>query len=109
MEVKPAFDPLSSAPTASPAPGEQVMKMIQGYWVSQICGTTARLGLPDHLLAGPHSLSELAALTATDREGLARLLRAAATVGLFTELEDEWFELTVLGAQLSLGNGTGSL
>jgi len=25
------------------------MEMIQGYWVSQVCGTTAQLGLADHL------------------------------------------------------------
>jgi hypothetical protein len=43
---------------------------------------------------------ELARLTATDADGLGRLLRAGVTVGLFVELEDERFALTELGAQL---------
>jgi hypothetical protein len=83
--------------------------MIQGYWVSQICGTTARLGLADQLEHGARTLTELASLTCSDPDGLGRLLRAGATIGLFTELEDDRFELTPLGAQLTGGDAAGSL
>jgi len=57
----------------------------------------------------PRTLQALASLTSADPDGLARLLRAGATVGLFTELEDGRFELTALGAQLSNGDAAGSL
>ena len=53
------------------------MEMIQGYWISQICGTSARLGLADQLQDGPRTLSALASLTAADADGLGRLLRAS--------------------------------
>jgi O-methyltransferase len=77
--------------------------------VSQICGTTARLGIADKLDDGPRTVSELASLTSADPDGLGRLLRAAATVGLFTELEDDRFELTAPGGELRLGDNAGSL
>ena len=79
------------------------MGMTQGYWVSQICGTTARVALGDELHDGPRTVSELASLTSADPDGPGRLLRAGAAVGLFTELEDEHFGLTPLGVQLTNG------
>jgi hypothetical protein len=102
--------PLSRTdPTAARSPREQVLEMIKGYWISQICGTTARIALADQLQDGPRTVVELARLTATDADGLARLLRAGATVGLFTELDDGRFELTPLGAELSTRDPVGSL
>jgi hypothetical protein len=89
--------------------GEHVMRMIQGYWVSQICSATARLGLPDQLGDGARSLGHLAGITGADADGLGRLLRAAVTVGLFVETQPDTFELTVLGAQLRDGGQSGSL
>ena len=74
----------SSPPSPSKSPREQLMEMIQGYWVSQICGTAARLRLADQLEHGPRTIAELASLTSADPDGLGRLLRAGATVGLFT-------------------------
>lgn len=99
----------SSPPSPSKSPREQLMEMIQGYWVSQICGTAARLRLADQLEHGPRTIAELASLTSADPDGLGRLLRAGATVGLFTELEDDMFELTPLGGELRIGIATGSL
>ncbi len=109
MELKTELDLPRSDRTAPPPFRRRVLEMIQGYWVSQICGAVARLGLPDHLLDGPRDVLELAGLTASDPDGLGRLLRAAATVGLFTELENERFELTTLGAQLATSDAVGSL
>ena len=88
---------------------EQVMRMIQGYWLSQICAATARLALADHLADGARSGGELASITAADADGLGRLLRAAVTVGLLVETEPDRFELTALGAQLRDGGHSGSL
>lgn len=93
----------------APSPRLQMLLLIQWYWSSQICGSAARLGLAEHLRHGPRTIAELASLTLAEPDGLGRLLRAGATIGLFTELEDGRFELTTLGGQLSYGNAAGSL
>jgi hypothetical protein len=99
----------SSPRSPSRSPREQLLEMIQGYWVSQICGTTARLRLADHFGYGPRTVAELASRTSANPDGLGRLLRAGATVGLFTELEDNRFEMTALGGELRIGDAAGSL
>jgi hypothetical protein len=109
MELKTDFELSPPSRSASTSPREQLIAMIQGYWVSQICGTAARLGLADQLVDGPRTVSELASLISTDRDGLGRLMRAAATVGLVTDLGGDRFELTPLGAQLRIGDAAGSL
>lgn len=108
MELRTEPD-LAPPPTPSLSPRQQLMGMIHGYWVSQICGTAARLRIADKLEDGPRTVSELASLTSADPDGLGRLLRAAATVGLFIELEGDRFELTALGRELRIGNAAGSL
>ena len=101
----------AQSPPRSPARSsrEEMMGMIHGYWVSQICGTAARLRLADQFEDGPHTVAELSSRTSADPDGLGRLLRAGATVGLFTELEDGRFELTPLGGELRINDATGSL
>lgn len=73
---------LAPPPVPAASPRDQVMAMIAGYWGSQVCGATARLRLADHLADGPATAAELAAAASADRDGLGRLLRAAATIGL---------------------------
>lgn len=90
-------------------PRNQVIQMINGYWVSQICGTVARLGLADHLADGPATIGALAAATSANPDGLGRLLRAGTTVGLFAETDTGRFRLTPLGAQLRHDEAAGSL
>ena len=103
--------PGAAAPPGTPvgSPRQQLMAMISGYWPSQICGAVARLGLADHLADGPATIPDLAALTSADRDGLGRLLRAGATVGLFTERDDGRFALTPLGAELREDPAGGSV
>ena len=108
MELKTELT-LAPARTPSPSPRQQLIGMIHGYWSSQICGTTARLGIADKLEDGPRTISELASLISADPDGLGRLLRAGATVGLFTELEEDQFGLTSLGGELRIGDSAGSL
>ncbi len=99
--------PATPGPAASPR--DQVMAMISGYWASQVCGAAARLGIADHLADGPATIAELAAAASADPDGLGRLLRAAATVGLVTEDEGGRFSLTPLGAELTGDRAAGSL
>lgn len=56
--------------------------------------------MADQLAAGPKSADELAAATGTHAPSLYRLLRSLAGLGLVHELEDQSFELTVLGEAL---------
>jgi hypothetical protein len=51
MELKTELN-LAPRRTPSPSPRQQLMGMIHGYWSSQICGTTARLGIADKLEDG---------------------------------------------------------
>jgi SAM-dependent methyltransferase len=90
-------------------PAMQLIRMVQGYQVTQIVGTVARLGLADQLAAQPKSSAELAKVTGADPDGLARLLRAAATVGLVAEVELDRFELTPVGACLAADAQPASL
>jgi hypothetical protein len=74
--------------------------MILGKWVSSAISAAAHFGIADHLESGPKSPKELASLTGTQERPLYRLLRANASVGVFTELEDGRFAQTPLSEPL---------
>ncbi len=74
--------------------------MILGKWVSNAISAAAHFAIADHLESGPKSLKELASLTGTQEQPLYRLLRANASVGVFTELEDGRFAQTPLSEPL---------
>jgi SAM-dependent methyltransferase len=78
----------------------QMSQMIRGYWISQIVGTVARLGIPDHLAVGPLSANELAKLIACHTGSTRRLMRAAIGLGLVAFAADDRFSLTALGETL---------
>jgi SAM-dependent methyltransferase len=80
---------------------EQLAWMIRGYWISQIVGTLARLGIPDHLASGgPVAAGEVASLIACDPDATYRLLRASRVAGLVVTTPDGRFALTPLGEKL---------
>src|SRR4051794_26144280 len=79
-----------------PTPQDQLAGMITGYWVSQMVHVAARLGLADRLADGPRTADELARATGTHARSLYRLLRALASVGVFSEGEDNRFTQTPL-------------
>ncbi|MBV8539473.1 MAG: methyltransferase domain-containing protein [Pseudonocardiales bacterium] len=95
------YDNPSATAPADTSPAVRLIQMVQGYQVTQVVGTVARLGLADRLITGPKSSAELTRATGADPDGLVRLLRAAATVGLITEAEPDRFGLTPLGACLA--------
>jgi SAM-dependent methyltransferase len=75
-------------------PRQQMMQMTVGYWVSKAVYCAARAGVADALAAGPRPVSELAEAAGVDPENLHRLLRALASVGVFTETAPQVFGLT---------------
>ena len=66
------------------SPHQKLDQMISGYWISQAIYAAAKFGIADHLKDGPKSVEELAGATSTNPDALYRLLRALASVGIFT-------------------------
>jgi SAM-dependent methyltransferase len=79
---------------------EQMARMIRGYWISQIIGTLAQLGIPDHLAGGPMAADEVARSIVCDPDATYRLLRASKTAGILAATSDGRFGLTPLGEKL---------
>ena len=77
-----------------------ILRLINGYQVSQAIHVAAALGLADELAEGPRAVGELASVTATDEGALHRLLRALAAVEVLREQDDGTFALTDLGEAL---------
>ena len=82
---------------SQPTLQDQMARMITGYWVSQMVHVAAKLALADHLADGPRTVEELAESTGTHARSLYRLLRALASVGVFSEGDDGRFRPTPLG------------
>jgi hypothetical protein len=85
---------------SQPTPQDEMAGMITGYWTSQMVHVAAKLGLADHLAGGPRTADELASATGTHARSLFRLLRALASVGIFSEADDGRFTQTVLSEAL---------
>ena len=75
-------------------PQQRIMQMLTGFWISQSIHVAAKLKLADLLANGPQSATTLAESTNTHAESLYRLLRALASVGIFTETQSGTFTLT---------------
>jgi SAM-dependent methyltransferase len=97
--ISPECDPPPAWAVADPD-AEQLGWMIRGYWISQIVGTVARLGIPDHLANGPMAAGEVASSIACDPDATYRLLRASRVAGLVLTTSDGRFVLTRLGEKL---------
>src|SRR5258707_351818 len=91
--------PDDSAPDAGPLPAALV-QMMTGYWVSQALYIAAKLGVADLLVDGPQSVAHLAVATRAHAASLRRVLRALASVGVFTETSPGAYALTPLAALL---------
>ena len=70
-----------------PPPTDRMAGMITGYWTSQAIYVAAKLGIADLLVDGPRTADQLAQDTGTHARSLYRLLRALASVGVFSESE----------------------
>jgi DNA-binding IclR family transcriptional regulator len=79
---------------SEPTPRDELARTITGYWVSQAVYVAAKLRIADCLADGPRPIGEIAAATGTHPRALYRLLRALASVGIFSEEETGRFRLT---------------
>src|SRR2546430_13049897 len=73
--------------TEGQSPRDAVLSMTNGFRVSQAIHVAATLGIADLVTNGTQTVEELAKTTGTDAPTLSRLLRALASVGVFTETE----------------------
>lgn len=71
------------------------------YTVAFALRTAAELGIADHLSGGPKPVEELARLTGTHADALARLLRCLARNGVFAETADRNFGVTPIAELLA--------
>lgn len=86
---------------ASAPPPARLIALLSGYMVTQCLAIVARLGIADELVAGPLSIDELAARTKVDAGALSRVLRAAASLGVFEKAEDGRYAQTPMSALLA--------
>ncbi|MEP0873472.1 hypothetical protein NDA01_27305 [Trichocoleus desertorum AS-A10] len=77
-----------------------MLRLIGGFWVARSIYLAAQLGVADLFDDQPKTIAQLAAATNTDPRSLYRFPRALGSVGIFTEVSDQTFALTPLGATL---------
>jgi O-methyltransferase/methyltransferase family protein len=77
-----------------------LFQMATGYWVSQAIYVAAKLGIADLLKDGPQSCVTLSAATGVDAPSLFRLMRALASVGVFSHAHGDYFALSGLAESL---------
>jgi hypothetical protein len=78
-----------------------MMRLITGAWVAQAVHVAAQLAIADVIASeGPRSPGDLAERVDADPDALYRVLRALASVGVFTERADGTFALTPLAEPL---------
>lgn len=91
--------------SAAPAPEQlppdtQLLSIVSTAWTSAAIYVTAKLGIADLLKDGPRSAEFLSVATSTHERSLYRVLRAVASAGVFTELEDGSFANTPMSDTL---------
>ena len=84
-------------------PPAQLMNFIVGKWISKPIYVAAEFGIADMLVEGSKTIQELAQLTQSHAPSLYRMMRALASVGIFSEVEEKRFGLTPMAELLQSG------
>ena len=79
---------------------ERVNGLITACWSTQVIHVAVQMGLPERLAAGERDSRALAVALNVDADGLLRLMRALAALGLVRHVDEHQFELTDDGATL---------
>jgi hypothetical protein len=75
----------------------ELMRLINGYQISQVIHVAASLGIADLLKDGPRPSAEIAEATGAHAPSMYRLLHALASAGVVEEQPDSRFSLTDIG------------
>jgi hypothetical protein len=84
-------EPKDTAMHPDMPPDAKLLQLVSGCFVSSALYAAARLGIAELLADGPKPAADLAALTGMHEFSLYRLLRALASVGVFSELPEHMF------------------
>ena len=82
------------------AAAQLVMQVGAGHLLASALQVVVQLRIPDRLASGSRMTSELAAEAGVREDGLYRVMRALAMVGLFDEESPRRFKLTLAGQML---------
>lgn len=82
-------------------PSAELLRLINGFQISQALHVAALLGIADHLKDGPKSADVLALACDAHPASLYRVLRALAAIGVFHETDGLEFSLTPVGVGLT--------
>jgi hypothetical protein len=77
-----------------------LLRLANGYQVSQAIAVAAAMRLADVIDAEPRAVDEIAAEVGADGAALYRLLRALTTIGIFRESEARRFTATAMSELL---------
>jgi hypothetical protein len=100
---------MSAKPSVAPAEvnqqtQERLFQLALGYMPASALYVAVHLTLPDLLADGPQPVSALAKTTGTKEDALFRVLRALASVGVFTEVAPRQFGLNDAAGLLCSGS-----
>ena len=82
------------------SPSDQLKQLVGGAWVTQMIHVAAEIGVADQLACGERPVEELAEACGAQADGLFRLLRGLASMGIFEETAPRRFALTPLAELL---------
>ena len=91
---------MSDQMNQAPPPAAQLMQVFFGIVPTLAIGAAAKFGIADFLKDGPKTADELASLAGVHSRSLYRLLRATASVGVFSEDADGRFRMTPMAEPL---------
>jgi hypothetical protein len=77
----------------SPPPNAVLHHLGVGHWISQALYVVAKLGIADVLAGGPKGIEPLASEVGANASALYRVMRALASVGVFSEIASRQFAL----------------
>jgi hypothetical protein len=101
------MDAQSRAPAALP-PQAMFLQLVFGKQLTYALSGVARLGVADHMNAGPSPVEELAGKVGAHAPSLYRVMRMLASMGVFNETPGRRFALTPVG-ELLKSDAPGSL
>jgi len=87
---------MSALPGAAP---QRLLALVGANWTTQAIGAAVQVGVVDHLAKKPRRVAELAKLTKSDPDALARLMRSLVSLDLCAEAGGR-YALTPMGSLL---------
>ena len=91
MSAPQSIDPAATPPQPAMPPDARLLQLILGMCTTRALAVAAELGVADLLKEGPMNPKDLAQRTGSNPDGLYRMLRALAAVGVFEMRADQSF------------------